>query len=574
LTDLNQNIWQMNNFVIIPSQLQFKSAPIVDQKVTIDLNQTQKELTQYVRNTAISLPQLYQDERQASSRFRPTFKIQYLYNNTLTGTTGYNPFKNNLYYVEPTQSKLSGVWKGFPQFYEFDLFRPDVQDGHFDYKAESAYTYNWTYYVTYPAQNDYTKPMEATYENTTVNWLSGDGIPFIVSASTQGGANIISFQCFMPHNLIEGNYVELSFDYDQQTVFEVFSFGNSNYDSSNYIFNILNVGYTGTTFVNGRTGTFKRVVDPNNLTETRSKYYVRQNRVLLNENDIIVTKSGFELNSFSNERKLEYSSITPNDITRISRKTSSLTYTATMAQDVVLSAITDNQNRPVGEIFLSIVNKGYSGYFNKPNNGFGLRQGWVFNLTNVSDSWWEDTNSDCYTNIPVDSYTLTNGTTETFYYNRVLNVGDLIDGDFCEWNDYNQAELVVSRYVQKINFNQDIFTTEATPTNNSQGYYYLPHNPMVLRVFSDYIETAPGQLVDNIPNWAFYSSQDQTFRWREPYLYGEYDELDRGVNYPFLNRAHYPFSDQIFRLIPEGSNYQNVLSGFDIAVQPLIDDCE
>jgi hypothetical protein len=203
-----------------------------------------------------------------------------------------------------------------------------------------------------------------------------------------------------------------------------------------------------------------------------------------------------------------------------------------------------------------------------------LKQGWVFNLTNVSDSWWEDTNSDCFTNIPVDSYTLTNGTTETFYYNRVLNVGDLIDGDFCEWNDYNQAELVISRYVQKINFNQDIFTTESVPTNNSQGYYYLPHNPMVLRVFSDYIETAPSQLVDNIPNYAFFSSQDQTFRWREPYLYGEYDELDRGVNYPFLNRAHYPFSDQIFRLIPEGSNYQNVLSGFDIAVQPLIDDCE
>ena len=117
-----------NRFEIIPSSLSFKSAPIVDQQVTIDLNQTQKELTQYVRNNSLSLAQLYQDERQASSRFRPTFKIQYLYDNTLTGTTGYNPFKNNLYYVDPTQSKLSGIWKGFPQYYEFDFFRPRIND--------------------------------------------------------------------------------------------------------------------------------------------------------------------------------------------------------------------------------------------------------------------------------------------------------------------------------------------------------------------------------------------------------------------------------------------------------------
>lgn len=564
----------MNRFELIPSQLQFKSAPIVDQKLSIDLNQTQKELTQYVRNNAISLSQLYNDERQLSERFRPTFKIQYLYDNTYTGTTDYNPFKNNLYYVEPTQSKLSGVWRGFPQFYEFDMFRPNVNDGHFDYQAASAYTYNWTYYITYAAQNDYSVPMEGTYDNTTINWLSGDGIPFIVSSSTQGGANIISFQCLMPHNLLQGNFVELSFGYNQQRVFEVFSFGNSNYDSSNFIFNIVDIGYTGNTFADGTTGTFKRVLDPNNLTETRSKYYVRKNRVLLNENNIVVTKTGFELNSFSNEKKLEYSSITPNDITRISQKTSSLTYTVTVSQDVVLSGVTDNQNRPVGEIFLSIVNKGYSGYFNKPNNGVGLKQGWVFNIQNISDSWWEDTNPDCYSNIPVDSYTLTNGSTETFYYNRVLNQGDLIDGDFCEWNDYVQTEIVVSRYVQKINFNQDIFTTESVPTNNSEGYYYLPHNPMVVKVFSDYIETANVQGVENIPNYAFFSSQDQTFRWREPYLYGEYDEFDRGLNFPFLNRAHYPFSNQIFRLIPEGGNFQNLLGGFNVAVQPIIDDCE
>jgi hypothetical protein len=564
----------MNKFEIVPSSLSFKSAPIVDQQVNIELNQTQKELTQYVRNNSLSLEQLYQDERQASSRFRPAFKIQYLYDNTLTGTTGYNPFKNNLYYVEPTQSKLSGIWKGYPQYYEFDFFRPRIDDGHINYRASSAYTYNWTYYLSYAAENDFTKPMQATYQGETINWVSGDGIPFIVFKSTQGGANIISFQCLMPHNLTIDNFVELSLSYEGENVFGIFSFGDSNYESSNYIFNILDIGYTGTTFSDGITGTFKRVSDPNNLVETRSKYYVRKNRIVFNEQDIIVTKTGFEINAFPNEKKLEFSSITPNDITRISQKTSSLTYNVTLAKDLVLSGITDNHNRPVGEIFLSIINKGFSGYFNKSSNGFGLKQGWVFNINNVITPWWSEFNQNSYTNIPVDSYTRTNGTTETFYYNRVLNPGELLDGDFCEWNDFNQYELVVSRYVQKIQYNQEVFTTEITPTGNPQGYYYLPHNTMVLRVFSDYIETAPSNQVENIPTWAYFSEQNQQFRWREPYLYGEFDELDRGTNFPYLNRAHYSFSYQIFRLIPEGSNYQEVLGGFNIPIQPIIDDCE
>ena len=564
----------MNKFEIVPSSLSFKSAPIVDQQVNIELNQTQKELTQYVRNNSLSLEQLYQDERQASSRFRPAFKIQYLYDNTLTGTTGYNPFKNNLYYVEPTQSKLSGIWKGYPQYYEFDFFRPRIDDGHINYRASSAYTYNWTYYLSYAAENDFTKPMQATYQGETINWVSGDGIPFIVFKSTQGGANIISFQCLMPHNLTIDNFVELSLSYEGENVFGIFSFGDSNYESSNYIFNILDIGYTGTTFSDGITGTFKRVLDPNNLVGTRSEYYVRKNRIVFNEQDIIVTKTGFEINAFPNEKKLEFSSITPNDITRISQKTSSLTYNVTLAKDLVLSGITDNHNRPVGEIFLSIINKGFSGYFNKSSNGFGLKQGWVFNINNVITPWWSEFNQNSYTNIPVDSYTRTNGTTETFYYNRVLSPGELLDGDFCEWNDFNQYELVVSRYVQKIQYNQEVFTTEITPTGNPQGYYYLPHNTMVLRVFSDYIETAPSNQVENIPTWAYFSEQNQQFRWREPYLYGEFDELDRGTNFPYLNRAHYSFSYQIFRLIPEGSNYQEVLGGFNIPIQPIIDDCE
>jgi hypothetical protein len=345
----------MNNFTIVPSRLNFKSAPILDSQVTIDLNQTQKELIQFVRNTSISLAQLYEDEREISETYRPTFKVDYIYDNTYTGTTDYLPFQYNLFYVDAVQSKLSGIWKGFPQYYEFDFFRPYVNDNHFVYVAQSAYTYNWTYYITHASENDYTKNMEVTYSGNTINFQAQDGIPFVVFNSKQGGANIISFQCFMPHGLTVTDYVELSLTYNgNQKVFNVFSLGDSKSNSSEYIFNLIDVGYTGTTFSNGTLGTFKRIANPDNL-ETKSKYYVRRNKVLANESDIYVTKTGFELNPFKNVRQYEFSSITPNNLDRVSKKTSSLNYNFTMKKDLDLNGVVDNQKRPLPEIFLSII---------------------------------------------------------------------------------------------------------------------------------------------------------------------------------------------------------------------------
>jgi hypothetical protein len=49
--------------------------------------------------------------------------------------------------------------------------------------------------------------------------------------------------------------------------------------------------------------------------------------------------------------------------------------------DLDFAGYRDNQKRPLSEIFLTIVNKGYSGYFNEPSSGVGLKQGWGFNLT-------------------------------------------------------------------------------------------------------------------------------------------------------------------------------------------------
>ncbi len=565
----------MNKFTIIPSNLEYKAAPAVDQEISFTIEEQSQQLIEYDRNSTISLAQVYDDERQACTIFRPTFKLTYLYANTYTGTTDYLPFQYNLYYTTPENSYVSGIWAGFPQYYEFDFFRPDIKDQHITYKSKSAYTYNWTYYVSYPYANNYTKQLSFVSGGTAnIVWTASDGIPFVIKNGTENGNNVIGFQCIAPHGLTAGEYVELSFSYGITNIFEVNSLGNGMFGSDANVFNIFNIGYTGNTFVNNKTGTFKRIVNPDNYTETKSKYYVREHKILTNLEDIIITKAGFEKNVFNEERKFEYSSITPNQISRVSQKTSSNAYNVTINYDLDLYGYKDNQQRPLTQIFLTVVNKGYSGYFNQPFNGVGLKQGWEFNMTKTSNSWWDLNNINSNTTIPVSGYTLTSGATKTFYYNQNLKSGDTMDGDFCEWNDYEQIERVVSPYYHKLKYNENVFHTTTTSNTNAPGYYYQPHQPMTIRVFSDYIETANSASVDQIPSYSFYSSSDQQFRWRDLYTYGFIDNLNRGVDYPYLNIAQYPFTDVIFRLIPEGVNYNQNLFGTQVVLKPLIDGCE
>lgn len=566
----------MNNYTIIPSNLKYKGSPSVDEKVSVSLDQTSQQITEYDRSVTISLAQVYDDERQGCTVFRPTFKVNYLYDNTYTGTTTFLPFQYNLYYVNPEQSFVSGTWKGFPQFYEFDFFRPITDHQHFPYKSKSAYTYNWMYYLTYAHTNNYKKRLTyySDVPNGDIDWLAEEGIPFIIENIEIIGNGLISFRCVGAHGLTPNEYVELSLTYRNSNIFQVYSVGNGLFDSEPYVFNVLDIGYTGTTFGNNVNGRFKRVINPDNLTETKSKYYVREHKVITNLDDLIVTKIGFEKNVFREDKKFEYSSITPNQISRISQKTSSNAYNITSAYDLNFAGYIDNQKRPLSEIFLTIVNKGYSGYFNEPSFGVGLKQGWEFNLSKEVNEYWDLNNNESNTTVPLSSYTQTSGATKTFYYNSDLVKGDVMDGDFCEWNDYEQIERVISPYYHKINYNQTVFQTSNNPDTNSLGYYYQPHNKMTLKVFSDYVETGDVNFIDQVPNYAFYSSADQQFRWRDLYTYGFIDNLERGVDYPFLNTSHYPFTDITFRLIPEGINYNESLYGANVAIKPLIDGCE
>lgn len=571
----------MNNYRIIPSDLAYQSAPAIDKSIQLSLEQQSQSLVEYERTANVSLAEVYNNERQNCTIFRPTFKMTYVYDNVLTGTTNYTYFRNNLWYVNPSSSTFSNIWFGYPQYYEFDFMRDDLTNTHIGYKSVSAYSYNWDYYFTYPSQNLYTKRITANINGSFFDWNVSDGIPFKIKRNEENGNGLISFECICPHGLTVGESVEILvngsvYKYRNESVYEVFSLGNQKLNSDSHVFNIYDIGYTGNTFFEGMIGTFKRIANASIPTETKSEYYIRQHKVILTTDEIILTKSGFEKNPFKDDIKIELSSITPNQVTRISQKSSSNSYTFTGRKDVNISSLLDNQKRPVTELFLTIINKGYSGFFNKPFSNSGLKQGWEFNITATNNSWWSDDNTLSRTNVTTSSYQKVDGVTRTFYYNNTLAVGDLIEGDLCEWNNFNQEERVCSNYYQKIKYNQDLFRTTETQTTNGPGYYYKSHNPMTLRVFSDYVETGNVEEVTGIPNYSYYSEANQEFMWRDLYEYGFIDSEGRGVDYPFMNNAQYPFKDFIFKLIPdnEGYNINNRLFGLNIPFDPIIDKCE
>jgi hypothetical protein len=96
--------------------------------------------------------------------------------------------------------------------------------------------------------------------------------------------------------------------------------GDYSYGSEEYIFNLVDYGYTGTTFSVGLKGTAKRVLNPNNVTDTISEYYVRKHKIVTNVNDALLVKTGFEENSYNNVKKYESSGFTPDGQARVSVK--------------------------------------------------------------------------------------------------------------------------------------------------------------------------------------------------------------------------------------------------------------
>ena len=597
---------------IILSTQRYQQAPRSDQFLNIPLAQTTKNLVEFDRVSDLNLAEVFDQERQESTTFRPVTKFTILFENAFTGSTTYPPFRDNLYYtnalnnakiaypsgisttannsnVPPNPFNANVPWDGFPQYPEFDFIRTDNNvpgytippQNHILFKDVSATTYNWSHYVSYPFENVYNRTLFAVDPDTsfTWSWVASNGLPFIILNGTNTQLREISFKCPMAHGLSVGEFVQLSISYGNQNNFQVTSLGDSGSGSEEYIFNILNVGYTGTTFQQFTQGTFKRIINLANSGDTVSSYYIRRHKILTTSESSVLANAGFEYNIYGDKTKCEIKPLTPNQKARTSVKEGARSYTLSFNSDIDIRGLQDNQRRPLSSLFFTTIWRGYLGWTSN------MKQGWYFNTylqNGKPQTWWDQSNTNSNTNIPQSFYNTTLGGATKFYYNELLTTGDTMDGDYCEWNNYEQLERVVSTYQHKIKYNQNWFKLDNDlPVSNQPGYFYQPHNPIQISAFSDYVEEGSGVNVVGIPDYAYYSTLSALFRWRDKYPYGYIDTDGVGVDYPFLNGKHYPYENTIFRITPEAYNIPSdyatiglVPPNITTIADPIVDECE
>ena len=586
-----------NDITIIKGNLRYKGASERLISLPVEFVGDRKQLIESDRSRNINAAEQTEVERQASTTFRIGGKISNIFSNIISGTTDYDGYKNFLYLTNPLSVVQNNQilfnnfervpdtfglkWGGLPQYNEFNFIRNDVENPHNVLQPQSASTYNWGVYLSYPFSSDTKQQMsyvDKQINGTPLTFIAEEGIPFTIINTVQKGVNYITFRCAGNHNLKTYQYVELSINYNGNNLFKVDMLGEQGYDNKNTSFSLINPGYTGTTFTNGVSGTFKRIGDISNSGESKSRYYVRLHKILTNENESDVSKMGFEHVPFSNQQKIEYSALTPNLQQRVSIKENSQSYSFTFKKDLNIDTMVDNNMKPITDVFVTIVNKGYYGWFNKPNpntdDKYGLQKGWSFNFHSDSlDDWWQTNNRENLVEIPVSSYNkVSNGKTYTFYYNQSLKIDDVLSGDFCEYNDIEQMEYVISNCKHKITFNDILYQTQTLvpPSNNPPGYFYAPHNPVKLRDFADSVTAAVGQNINTRPSWAYFSQNLNTWLWRTILEYGVF-ENGNGVDYPFLNDAHYPFSQILFL---QSTPYSNINQSVAVTAQPIKDLCE
>ena len=130
---------------IVLGSKRFAGSANVDEQLQVPLFGKRRNLVQGDRSRIVSLNDIFDEERTESSIFRLNGKIVNLFNNSISGSTSYVPFRNSLYYINPEVSVNTNVWKGYPQYDEFSMIRSSGITNHFQFQTVSASTYNWTY---------------------------------------------------------------------------------------------------------------------------------------------------------------------------------------------------------------------------------------------------------------------------------------------------------------------------------------------------------------------------------------------------------------------------------------------
>ena len=520
----------MNKIIkTIPADLKFKGAPPLDENFNIELEQQFLELIEGDRSVPLNLAERFNDERQNISLYRIYGKLQTYMDNAYSGNA--DPSISNLFYNLYSTGEF-GV--GFPEYKEFDFIRTDVDESVGDET-------NWNLYITIPATCNAVQPMVYQPEEggSSLNFIASDGIPFNVKNVTVGGKQLIEINCGAPHGVKVGEYVKLNFHTAYTftpagDTFPIYSIGNGTYKSEERIFSLFIPKVNLMSPIpQGALGTFKRQLVLNDVTSI-SSYYVIEHEILTLVKDYNLNKCAFAKGVFKKIEKFQPAIQNPDGIEREAVKVEYPTYLYTFIKDIDVKKYLDNLKRPITALYVTIMLRNNLGYFNyPPHYGWGWNFPYSFADLNI------DNGNFIVRGHPGDQQPVSGiiffQPTPNIASGRALQVGDRLRGAFTEYNVHELKERTISEIKHKFDFNPNVFA-------GSEGYVYKPHYRVPIRSYSDYIESGDPDIVANIPNYATYFTDEKIWKWRDIYDIG-FIAGSIGVDYPFLNNAHYPMTD-------------------------------
>jgi hypothetical protein len=542
-----------------------KESSTVDSFLSINMNGSEKLLPPSVITRILDVGEQFNVERNNCTFYRiigtinpsisnPLFNLddsgQYLdlytwkgfnYQDNVTGKYRFfNPIypsviKNNLKeingwfgYFDPDVSKagLCNFFDVEPKRERFS-FLPDVNPYH---STNSYPVKNWEITVTYPTSTDST-------HNMVVNGLLIlDAIPAVVSTKTM---TAIGMPCL--HNLNIGDLVRISGTngYDGDHV--VIRIGLDNGDLKGYYF-VIDVPPTGAISNNSR---IKKLFGG-----VETKYYFRKFRKIKTRNAPVIEADDYET------YKLAFSeNVFSDDIVQF-----------VFNEDIDISDLRDNLNRPLSELYLTIIKTDSNGLFTNVSSGIEAPFIPQFNASTV-ETYLRDipviNKIHNGGNLPFPSHT----PLENFVrINNNNNTGDDFYGDLVEYSPNEVRETILANVAHRFNTvnretNPSVTYVVREPNNNvsppmtaltrtislgprQEGYYYKAHHLIKIRQYSDYVEQGDSSTLD-IPDYAT-NLGDGRYLWRDLLPIGFNQSDENALDYPFLNGSNYMYDNYCF----------------------------
>ena len=570
------------NIRIVKGDERFIGSQDKDVRVTPLITTEQREYVEGERNLSLSLVDQFSDERDYCSRYRLYGKINMVYNNVITGSTNDTTVLESMYFMPdyygcPDDILLPNSGPpciGVPPSMAFDMIPPKRYWGNTStYSDVTSHHDNWVSYITYVYAHDDTYLMRyyygGNYTSGHITFTPADGIPFISEVVTLDGSEFLQFTCAVPHGLTKDVYFELQAGATTTTLHHRInmpahnpitpvidgkpdSFGDGMVGSDDYIFNVK-VDTTVAGFTPTSMGTFKKVINIDRKNDTRSDYYVHKHKVITNYNDITMDRTGFEDEVFKRSGRIFKARHTPDNIKKTVIKQEMNSYAWNSDVDIDRENYYDNQNRPVTDFYLTILQSNKNQMWKWDTSPMGY--GWDWNFRPVGEV-------DPYVDVSTNPTLITQ--TNTIGINKP-NIGSVMRGAFVEWNKYELEERTLSDISHSLEFRQAVFST------NGSIYRYKPHYKIKLRTFSKSILYDSD--LNEVPQYAQYLVSENTHRWRPINPIAFYEE-GVGVTYPYLNDSHYPYSDVKFMVEPiqVGSEFSG--TGRVIMIQQIGDYCE